>query len=431
MLYHAAAGQCHAISEDGYNWTRPDKNEVEFEGSTKNNLLASPCEGATGTFEDPSAPPDERFKAVGGRMAWFDPDTGEEVEGEEAGRRVKAQQEEDNAYSGPRAVIHRHMFGWTSADRLHWKQLDEPLATRPVNGGVSARYDEQHGNYFAYIQLMGYGAEILDGIGVHHVEEGMQIRTIGFTRTDDFGTWPAPKLVHHPDAQDDPDISFYGANYFAYPGRDDLHGMLIPIFHHIADTIDGQIAFSRDGLFWSRPERQAIIPLGAEGDGDECVAHLWRSGIVELSNGFWGCPYTGNSVLHCAGGEPLEPLFPAKRPVQIRWALWRPHRFCGIRAIDEGRFTMPTLFRTHDELRLNYRCDQGGWIQVELLDKLNLMFPDCDATAGFSFDECDRLTGDAEDQVVTWNGKSDISAVGESVAIRVRMFGAKLFAYRV
>ncbi len=59
------------------------------------------------------------------------------------------------------------------------------------------------------------------------------------------------------------------------------------------------------------------------------------------------------------------------------------------------------------------------------------MFPDCDATAGFSFDECDRLTGDAEDQVVTWNGKSDISAVGESVAIRVRMFGAKLFAYRV
>ena len=92
---------------------------------------------------------------------------------------------------------------------------------------------------------------------------------------------------------------------------------------------------------------------------------------------------------------------------------------------------MPTLFRSHDEMRLNYRCDPGGWIQIELLDKLNLMFPDCDAAAGFSFDECDRLTGDEEDRVVTWGGKSDISAIGDTVAIRVRMFGAKLFAYRV
>ena len=39
--------------------------------------------------------------------------------------------------------------------------------------------------------------------------------------------------------------------------------------------------------------------------------------------------------------------------------------------------------------------------------------------------------GDAEDHAVTWNGQSDISAVGESVAIRVRMLDAKLFAYRV
>jgi len=431
MLYDAGVGQCYAFSEDAYTWTRPNMNEVEYEGSRENNLLGNPCKGATGTFEDPSAAAAERFKAVGGNMAWFDPETSEEVEGEEAGRRVKAEKEEGSAYSGPRAVIHGHMLGWTSADQLHWKRIDEPLAKRPVNGGLSARYDEHHGTYFAYLQLMGYPAEGFDGIGVHRVEEGMQVRTIGFSRTTDFGTWPAPKLIHHPDAQDDADISFYGANYFAYPGRDDLHGMMVPIFHHIADTIDGQIAFSRDGLYWSRPERRAILPLGAEGEGDECIAHFWRSGIVELPDGYWACPYTGSSVLHCTPDAPDNPLFPAKRPRQIRWARWRPHRFCGIRAVDEGRFTMPTLFRSHDELRLNYRCEPGGWIQIELLNKLNLMLPDSDPAAGFSFEACDRLTGDGEDQVVTWKGKSDISAVGKSVAIRVRMFGAKLFAYRV
>jgi len=41
------------------------------------------------------------------------------------------------------------------------------------------------------------------------------------------------------------------------------------------------------------------------------------------------------------------------------------------------------------------------------------------------------LTGDVEDHPVTWQGKSDISAVGETIVIRVRMFQAKLFAYQV
>lgn len=54
---------------------------------------------------------------------------------------------------------------------------------------------------------------------------------------------------------------------------------------------------------------------------------------------------------------------------------------------------------------------------------------DANALEGFTFEECDRLVGDEEDQVVTWNGDSDISRVGEMAAIRVRMFQAKLFAY--
>jgi hypothetical protein len=41
------------------------------------------------------------------------------------------------------------------------------------------------------------------------------------------------------------------------------------------------------------------------------------------------------------------------------------------------------------------------------------------------------LTGDAIDHVVTWKGQRDISGIGETVAIRIQMFQAKLFAYRV
>ncbi|AWT60363.1 MAG: hypothetical protein DF168_01571 [Candidatus Moanabacter tarae] len=431
MIYTASGGHCYAISDDAYNWNRPELSEVEYNGLKKNNLISSPAEGATGTFEDLSAPPEERFKAIGGRMYWSDPETGEELNGEEANLRMEAEQQTE-CYTGPKAEIRGHTLAWTSPDRIHWNPVENPLAYRPVNGGISARYDPHRGDYFCYIQLMGYPAEVLDGIGVSRLEQGMQIRTIGFSRTKNFFEWPAPKLIHHPDTEDDPDISFYGANYFAYPGRDDLHGMFIPIYHQIASTIDGQIAFSRDGLYWSRPERRAILPLGKEGDGDECIAHFWRSGIVELPDGNWACPYTGNSVIHDLPDSKIPVLFPQRRPNQIRWALWRPHRFCGIRADSKGEFTLPSLYRAHNELHLNYRCEPGGWIQVELLEKIpSLVFPDTDPVPGFSFEDCDRLTGDAEDRVVTWRGNNDISVVGEAVGIRVRMFGAKLFAYRV
>ncbi len=431
MLYSAGEGQAYAVSEDAYNWTRPVLNQVEHNGSTENNLLAHDSKGATGIFEDPSAPPEKRFKAMGGHMYWADPDTAKEIEAEEASRRINAEQADKN-YNGPRTELWGVMEAWTSPDCLHWTPLEEPLAYRPVNGGISARYDEHRGNYFCYIQLMGYPAELMQGIGVNRLEHGMQIRTIGFSCTDDFETWPAPKLVLHPDAEDPPDISFYGANYFPYPGRDDLHGMFVPVYHQTASTIDGQIAFSRDGFYWSRPERRPILPLGATGDGDECCAHYWRSGIVELPDGNWACPYMGNSVIHDYPPDKKNELFPHWQPPQMRWALWRPHRLCGIRAHAEGRFTLPSLYRAHDQLRLNYRCEPGGYIQVELLEKIpSLMQPDGDPTEGFAFDECDRLIGDSEDHVVTWQGRSDISSLGETVGIRIKMFRAKLFAYRV
>ena len=56
---------------------------------------------------------------------------------------------------------------------------------------------------------------------------------------------------------------------------------------------------------------------------------------------------------------------------------------------------------------------------------------DVDAIPGFGFEDCDRLQGDEEDRVVTWKGKSDIFEIGETVAISVRMFQAKLCAYRI
>ncbi len=431
MIYECsrASSTCYARSSDGYHWERPNLGEVEFEGSAKNNILRNGIKGATGVFIDPHAPQAERFKAMGGDMAWYDPATLQPLDGEEAMRRWNAQVYDEDAYKGPRAEIWGRTLAWISADGRKWKELEEPLGNRPVNGGISARYDSHNDEYIAYQQIMGNTAELMPGIGTARVEEETQRRTIGFSRTKDFRRWPAPKLILAPDAQDDLDISFYGANYFPYPGRTDLHVMMIPVYHQLIDHVDTQIAFSRDGLFWSRPERRPIHTVGTPGSGEDSQVHTWRNGLVELPDGQWAMPYTGMSSLHNAYGE--KQLFPRGRPIQIRYALWDPHRFIGMEADNEGRFTIPTIYRHGNQLRLNYRCAVGGWIQVELLRKSPSMnHADLGPVKGFSFADCERLTGDESARVVTWKGKSDLSGIGDTGAIRIKMFQAKLFAYK-
>ena len=432
MLYECESGTCYANSDDGYRWRRPELGEVAFEGSKANNILEWGIVGASGVFIDPHCPPEERFKAMGGDMAWYDPATCERLYAEEARRRNDAQAYEGVDYKGPRAETWGRMLGWTSPDGLRWEPLPEPLGDRPVNGGISARYDEATEQYFCYQQIMGFPAEALKGIGTASIEEETQRRTIAFSCAKEFRRWPAPKLILAPDAQDDLDIDFYGGNYFLYPGRTDLHAMTVSVFHRGLGHVDTQIAFSRDGLFWTRPERRALHTVGAPGSGDDCQVHTWRSGLVELPDGKWAVPYMGMSQLHNAREKYPGYLFPHKRKIQIRYALWHPHRFCGIEADREGRFTIPTIYRRGDQLRLNYRCAPGGWIAVELLSETpSRIQPDVEPATGFTFAECDRLMGDESDCVVTWNGRSDITSIGESVSIRVRMFQAKLFAYKV
>lgn len=434
MLYECSGAgggnTAYCTSVDGYQWKRVELGQVSFRGSTKNNLVANGIQGATGAFLDPHAPPDERFKAMGGDMAWYDPQTLQRMQGPEVMRRWNKQQQLGSDYKGPRVEIWGRMLGWVSSDGLNWKQLDTMLGNRPVNGGISACYDADNDEYIAYLQIMGNTAELIPGIGTAQIEEQTQRRTIGFSRTKDFGSWPAPKLILSPDAQDDLDTEFYGGNYFPYPGRTDLHAMVVPLYHKATDHMDMQIAFSRDGIIWSRPERRAIHTVGEHGSGEECAVHAWRSGLLELPDGSWAVPYTGSSTRHNVLDPDKDEIFPDRRPRQIRYMLWQPHRFCGIEATGEGRFTIPTIYRHGNELRLNYRCEPGGWLTVELVRNVGRI-PDPEGVEGFTFADCDRLAGNESDRVVTWKGNSDISQLGETVAIRVRMFQAKLFAYRI
>ena len=399
---------CYAVSEDGYNWMRPHLGQVEWEGSTANNIIAN---GPTGTpFEDPQAPPEERFKAIGQVGANFDPDTEERLDPQEAYNRWRRQEYEGTAYKGPSMTSRHWVEGWTSPDGIHWKSVGK-LGDMSSDGGSAAQYDPDTQSYFAYIRVGGMGR-----------------RATGLTRTKDFWHWPHAELCLFPDPQDPPDVSFYGCSYFRYPTDKNLHGAFVEIYHQVTDHNDAQIAFTRDMTHWYRPERRAIIPCGPSGTPDSGGARPW-GGLFELPDGYWATMYRGHTSLHnYRESEPsIEP-----EPGVLMLARWLPHRFCGIEAEVEGRFTIPTVKRRNNELRLNYRCQNGGYIACELIRGVpSRIHPDADPIPGYSFAESDLLTGDELSQSVTWRGKSDISGIGGSLAIRLRMFQAKLFAYSV
>lgn len=419
MIYGAytpsGSRMCYAESEDGYTWSRPSLQQVQFEGSGENNILANLPAGGPGFFVDPVAPPETRFKYMRQEGGSFDPDTGEKLSDEEWQRRLRAQDYEGPNYKGPRTIFRHWITGFTSADGIHWEAIEGPLSDFPADGGIAPGYDPVGEQYYAYIRPTGVGR-----------------RAIALTTTSDFMHWPACRLVLYPDPQDGPDVSFYGANHFVYPGRSDLFGMFLQVYHQITDHIDNQLAISHDGVFWNRPERRAIILVGPTGSGYEGMVRSWGGSLVQLPDGHWATLHECVSFLHNfrldrAKRDP----FPARQASQIRWARWRPHRLCGIEAETEGRFTIQTIARTQPELHLNYRCRPGGWVRVELLPAIpSRLNPDAQGIPGYSFAECDPLTGDAIDKVVTWNGNSDISAAGDAMAIRIHMFQAKIFAYQ-
>ena len=438
LFYSGDGRTCVAVSDDGYHFTRPNLGQVEFNGSRDNNILANGPRG--GVFLDPKAPPEERFKSMGQECVYFDPDTGKQLTNQEGEARNKARDLGGPDYKGLRVESRHWVVAWVSPDLLHWKRIEKPVADFPSDGGNHPQYDAETDTYFDYIRVHGLEPPEPKGIGAGVPELGVGRRTIGLTRTKDYWNWPPPKLVIYPTPQDPPDTSFYGANYFRYPGRTDLHGLFLEVYHQVIDQIDNQVAFSRDGLIWYR-HHKAIIPRGPVGSGYEGMNRTYGGGLVELPDGYWATTHECNSSLHNRGGfrhhgvdMDLRDAITGEKlqPTQIRWARWQPHRLCGIEAEVEGRFTIPTIPRTKSELRLNYRCQSGGFITVELIPLVpSRLNPDLEGIPGFTFEECDRLTGDSLDQVVTWKDRSNISSIGETVAIRVKMFQAKLFAYLV
>ena len=402
----------YAESTDGFEWQRPELGLQEYGGSRKNNLLFSMKEfELQSVFVDPSAPAEERFKALArdatvyhkGRII---PKVLREEKWEirrqmdEAG--LTREQKSEEFY------FHGLLRGAVSPDGCRWKFLDEPLLNVGRSGLDSqniASFDPDTETYLGYLR--------------GHMDRRRCIRR---TEGTEFGNWSATRPVFFMDPQDPPDDDVYNSAYCRCPGSG-RHLIFPGIYHRSASTTDVQLATSRDGQLWSRPERRPVITREAEGDSYGMVFAF--PDLVHLADDEWGLMMHGSFDLHDWGNR-----YDARKKPEWRWARWKRDRLVALEARAEGRVTLVERECQGQELRINFQTEkEGGWIKVELVEPPSTPAAPVKAIEGFGLDAADVLSGDEVSAVATWKGKSDLSTLrGRHLSIRIHMARARLFS---
>lgn len=295
-----------------------------------------------------------------------------------------------------------------SADGRQWKFLKEPLLNVGRTGLDSqniAAYDADTRKYVGYLR--------------GHQERRRVVRR---TEGEAFGNWCPPHPVFGMDARDPVADDVYTSAYCRCPGSG-RHLMFPAIYHRWTSQVDVQLASSRDGLLWNRPERKPLIEREMEKGGYGMIYAF--PNLVPLNAEEWGLMFIGQYDLH-DGGERYQP----NRKPDWRWARWKRDRLVALEAEVEGRVTLVERECLGQELRVNFQTQkEGGWIKVELVEPPTSPASPVRAIEGFGLAEADVLAGDELAGVATWKSKSDLSALkGRKVSMRLHLARARVFS---
>lgn len=405
-------------ADDGMTWERPELGLVEYGGSSANNLLHTNEHFALHcVFVDPSAPPEERYKSVitGGRV-YIDGELNTTITKPEVKEMRRAMQHEGFSPDkiAEKIEIRQVIWGAVSPDGLRWTKLEEPvrdLGSKTLDGGYDVHYDAERDAYIA--------------IHRGHLERRRSIRrSVGRA----FDDWEEPRFMFAPDPQDPIDVDVYASCYCRYPGGGDRHLMFLPFYHRRLSTVDIQLATSRDGELWSRPERVPIIPRG-QYDSIYGLPQLVPHGPDE-----WGLLLVATHHRHDFKTYTPEEgeKEVAEPPATWHWAKWKRDRLVALTAEGEAQFTMVQRVCHGSEMRMNFATERGGWVRVELVYTPQTPPQPVEAYPGFGLEEADPLVGDDLSRVVTWKGCGDLSSLkGKEVSIRIHMARARLFSIAI
>ena len=277
---HTRGRLCYAESSDGVHWQRPNLGLVDYRGSGDNNILGpavhdsvrqAGCNAGT-VFKDPTAPPERQYKL------WSE---------------IKVAQEGKSGLSG-----------FYSADGLRWTACEN----NPIPGHCDclnvAFWDERIRQYVGYSRLWTADSS------------GDRYRAVRRLVSADFEHWQDTGLVL---AADELDLAlpvkrnrhsrqimdFHGNCVFKYPGSADAYLALPEVWWHwsanpfpaagrdqekmggFPDTVDVQLATSRDGINWQRAGgRSPFLRLGPPGAADSKMIYAFTQPLP-VGNELW------------------------------------------------------------------------------------------------------------------------------------------------
>lgn len=379
-LSYAEAMLCYAVSDDGINWEKPDLGVCEYEGSTKNNIVAKDKrDHGYCVFYDSKAKPEERFKMIFSRMERIN----------DTQRRIMT-------------------IGAVSSDGIHWKQIKEALTGDGDTQQVLS-YDNQRQKYVIYSKSQ-------NPMLLHR-------RVINRCESSKFGGFSDSELILYNDPSDLPDWDYYNCGYNPWPGTDDAQIMLISMYYRTRDTIDVHLATSREGKVWNRPlGRDAFIPCGGSSTifGGMIMSSI---GIIDYGDGSWGIP------VNCTVRRHMDTHDKDNLPEKCGYfaAKIREDGFMCISAYSKGEFNTIVLKPTGDNLKINAACDSCGYIKVGVLDADTSEFIE-----GFESENCLPVDENAVWQDVKWKSGNNLSDLNKDKKYRIKfsMFKADLFAYK-
>jgi len=388
---------CYAVSEDGIHFQRPELGLVEFDGSTSNNLLPVPDRFAhdkTVIKDSRDQNPERRYKMVyytrdGVGVAW-------------------------------------------SADGLRWTPHDgNPVINPTGDASQSPFFDERLGLYVMFVRPNGrHMRRWWRKKGIPYDASVFPTRRIGRSVSIDFETWTHIEEAVEPDERDGDGTEFYYMPVLRYESG---YIGFLNVYHELTgdpavldgfnNNLDAQLAFSRDGIKWSRVcDRQVFLGV-VGGAWDE--RRIYVDEVLVRDDEIL-VYYRGSNIPH-AGIQDLVGKEHNGRPLRgdaLGLARLRLDGFVSVQAgAAEGSLTTRPLRCSGGELRVNADA-AGGSLQVEAITLYGAPIP------GFTRSDCILIDSDSTDHPVRWKG-GKLDPAGEPIRLRFYLRQSSLYSFQI
>lgn len=394
---------CYAESQDGIHWIKPELDLVEFQGSTKNNILLAKIKDLGchdfSPFSDtnPAASPEQHYKAIGHTLG----------QGEEKG-----------------------LFGFVSADGIHWKLISEDFIIQEAGWA----FDTQNIAFWSTTerQYVMYYRKTVDN--VRHIARAV---------SNDFIHWKKEGLLDFQGRDPNPAEQFYTNQIRPYPRAPHLY-LGFPARYCDRGWIAATDALPSPHLRRERAQGQtrygsAVTDALLIASRDGHRFYRWddaflRPGLRTQHNWAYGDNYLAWHVVETAptfDDQPNELSLYATESYftgnasRLRRLVLRLDGFGSIYARDRGEvLTKPLIFQGNT-LTINFSTSAAGNLFIEIQDVAGKPIP------GFALEDCQPIFGDALEYSVKWTDPGDLkSLAGRPVRLRFVLHEADVFAFR-